>query len=51
MAAALVGFAAPGDPLRLQSVLKDYGLLDEIGSQQIYLTNRDAVAAFRREQS
>ena len=35
----------------LQSILKDYGLLDEIGRERLYDTNRDAVAAFRREQS
>jgi MFS superfamily sulfate permease-like transporter len=33
----------------LLSILKDYGLLDEIGTQRLYDTNRDAVAAFRRE--
>jgi SulP family sulfate permease len=35
----------------LQSILKDYGLLDEIGKHRFYATNRDAVAAFRRERS
>jgi SulP family sulfate permease len=33
----------------LMSVLKDDGLLEEIGEQQFYDTNRDAIAAFRRE--
>jgi SulP family sulfate permease len=33
----------------LLSVLKDYGLLDVIGRHRLYDTNRDAVAAFRRE--
>jgi len=45
-----VAFAISRAPTPLQSVLKDYGLFDEIGSQRFYLSNRDAVAAFRREQ-
>jgi len=44
-----VAFAISRAPTPLQSVLKDYGLFDEIGSQRFYLSNRDAVAAFRRE--
>jgi len=44
-----VTFAISRAHAPLQSVLKDYGLLDEIGSDRIYATNRDAVADFRRE--
>jgi hypothetical protein len=33
----------------LESVMKGYGLIDEIGSDRIYDTNRKAVAAFRRD--
>jgi len=46
-----VTFAVSRCSAPLQSILKDYGLLDEIGRQRLYATNRDAVAAFRREQS
>ena len=44
-----VAFAISRAPTPLQSVLKDYGLYDEIGSQRFYLSNRDAVAAIRQE--
>ena len=44
-----VTFAISRASKSLQSVLKDYGLLDEIGGQRLYDTNREAVAAFRRE--
>jgi hypothetical protein len=43
-----VTFAVSRCSTPLQSILKDYGLLDEIGRQPLYDTNRDAVAAFRR---
>jgi hypothetical protein len=43
-----VPFAVSRCSTPLQSILKDYGLLDEIGRQPLYDTNRDAVAAFRR---
>ncbi len=46
-----VTFAVSRCSTPLQSILKDYGLLDEIGRQRLYDTNRDAVAAFRREWS
>jgi SulP family sulfate permease len=44
-----VTFAVSRCSKPLQSILKDYGLLDEIGRQRLYDTNRDAVAAFHRE--
>jgi hypothetical protein len=44
-----VTFAITRVTTPLMSVLKDDGLLDEIGEQRLYDTNRDAVAAFRRE--
>ena len=44
-----VTFAVSRCSAPLLSILKDYGLLEEIGRQQLYDTNRDAVAAFRRE--
>lgn len=34
----------------LQNLLKSYGLLDQIGTQRLYPTNRDAVQAFCQEQ-
>jgi SulP family sulfate permease len=46
-----VTFAITRASTPLQSILKDYGLLDEIGRERLYDTNRAAVAAFRREQS
>ena len=46
-----VTFAVSRCSTPLQSILKDYGLLDEIGRERLYDTNRDAVAAIRREQS
>jgi len=44
-----VTFAVSRASEPLESVLKDYGLLDEIGRHRFYATNRDAVAAFREE--
>ena len=35
----------------LRSVLDDYGLMDEIGRDRFYETNRDAAAEFRHESS
>jgi SulP family sulfate permease len=46
-----VTFAVSRCSTPLRSILKDYGLLDEIGRQRLYDTNRDAVAAFRQERS
>ena len=44
-----VTFAVSRCSTPLQSILKEYGLLDEIGRERLYDTNRDAVADFRRE--
>ena len=62
LAATLVAFAPVEDPLRLQfavaisranasmaALLAQYHLLDLIGENRLYPTNRHAIAAFRQE--
>jgi high affinity sulfate transporter 1 len=45
-----VTFALSRAPARLVSRLKTYGLLEQIGSNRLYATNREAAAAYYQDQ-